>query len=168
MFFKKKEKTETLKEFDQYEEIEMKVFNDAFDFFLFELGLEKYRDKIDVKIDRGKWDSDVYGYITPNIDRITGEITGASILLRPVPMIWGQVECLAHEMIHAKQYFSGQTQCVIERKRILGLPISTTKEYNIYYEGEKYHHLPYTARQCEAEARSGQTELAQKFFSTTF
>lgn len=144
-----------LPEMEAFERTYDIVLKQAYEFFLQELTIFMHNDKIlsvrylnDKEWRKTKFlDKDASGYCSyqqsPNGKNIR-------IFIRNNGTVWGAVEILAHELVHAQQFLLGKTEFI---------------DGELHHNGEKYQHKPWEARECEAEARDKQHRLVVAFIS---
>lgn len=130
-----------------------KTLKQAYDFFLDDLGLRDCENQIGqvVLVSNTKnWKE--HGF-SADCNGFCRYIEGSSgkrveIFVRATGTLFGAVEILAHEMVHAQQFLHNRTVFIGEE---------------LIHLGNSYEHLPWNARPCEAEARDLQHRLTLKF-----
>lgn len=138
---------------------QMRCLRNAFTFFATALKLNT--ENINASIaNKGQLDKGTYGICGYNA--ITNAV---NILIRETANTFGMIECLAHEMVHAKQMQSGrltyESDVVFYPKWFPLIP--KTKTYTIF-DGFKYDsETRYASTLYEIEANEKGAELAAEY-----
>ncbi len=135
----------------------------AFEFFMKELKLEPYRELITAELALpDQLPKHCNGNCQCSINAKTKEIDWIKIKIRQTTTAYGVVECLAHEMIHAKQFTERRLEIQREPRKLFGF-IPFGSHVVQYFKGQRITGMPYDQMPSELEAFEQQIKLCKRY-----
>lgn len=130
----------------------------------FKVTLTLTEANIEVKLVNNIGKGDIAGVCTPKFKNILdpqSELEGVTIEIKQGVTVFGMIEALAHEMVHAKQWVSGDISARIDKTYLLGfIPIFKARKF---WRGREQTDSSYYDQPWEMEAHLMQRQLTLDF-----
>lgn len=141
----------------------MDIIRDAYKFMLKELDLQSYDKNMTVNVAKDdQLERNCYGKCICTYNNSDLSPKHVAVLVKEIPTVYGIIECLAHEMIHAKQHWDGTISIIRKPVYFLWLIHIGYKALTIF-DGKITDNMPYNERPEELAAFKAQSELCEKY-----
>ena len=143
----------------------MHLIREAYQFFIDYLGIRWWDEAkiLSVRMAReNELNEGVYGNCLVSHNRKTNSVQKIQILIEDIPSAYGIIECLAHELVHAKQSIDGKVSFKVKPVYLLGIFKIGYRQIALF-NGQPTKHLPYFERPEELEAFEKQTGMVEAF-----
>jgi hypothetical protein len=141
--------------------LDAELFSDAIKFFSVALGIGESSTPCTVKTVDNIGRGNVAGSCTAHIDK-DNKISNVTIEIKNAITIFGMIEALAHEMVHAEQFVKGKLYFGKEKIYILGIFPSWRRTR--FWKGICLNDMDYYSNPAEIEAFLKQRALTLEFF----
>jgi len=141
--------------------LDAELFSDAIKFFSVALNMGDSDIPCKVKTVENLGQGNVAGSCTAHIDK-DDKISSIDIQIKNAITVFGMIEALAHEMVHAEQFMKGKLYFGREKTRIFG--IFPTWRRIRYWKGLRLNDMDYYSNPAEIEAFLKQRALTLEFF----